>query len=97
MSKGVLVLSSDPSYPPQSFLNDANEMDGFDVDVAREIAKRLGVELEIITPAWEIITIGNWPGTMGYFGGLHDADQRARAGFGFSRRLLLCAGRFRRA
>ena len=62
MSKGVLVLSSDPSYPPQSFLNDANEMDGFDVDVAREIAKRFGVKLEIITPAWEIITIGNWRG-----------------------------------
>jgi len=61
-SKGVLVLSSDAAYPPQSFLNDNNEMDGFDVDVAREIAKRMGVELEIVTPAWEIITAGKWGG-----------------------------------
>lgn len=62
MSSGTLTMSSDAAYPPQSFLNENNEMDGFDVDVGREIAKRLGVELEIITPAWEVITAGNWQG-----------------------------------
>ncbi len=62
MDTKTLTLSSDASYPPQSFLNDDNEMDGFDVDVAKEIAKRLGVELKIITPAWEVITAGNWNG-----------------------------------
>ena len=43
MSTKVLKLSSDPAYPPQSFLDDKNEMDGFDVDVAREIAKRMSL------------------------------------------------------
>ncbi len=62
MSTKTLTLASDPAYPPQSFLNDQNEMDGFDVDVAKEIAKRLGAELKIITPAWEIITAGRWGG-----------------------------------
>ncbi len=62
MANGVLVMSSDPSYPPQSFLNENNEMDGFDVDVGKEIAKRMGVELEIVTPSWEIITAGRWNG-----------------------------------
>ncbi len=62
MSSKTLTLSSDPEYPPQSFLNDQNEMDGFDVGVAREIAKRMGAELKIVTPAWEIITAGNWGG-----------------------------------
>jgi polar amino acid transport system substrate-binding protein len=62
MSNKKLVMSSDAAYPPQSFLNDNNEMDGFDVDVGKEIAKRLGAELEIITPAWEVITAGNWNG-----------------------------------
>ncbi len=61
-SSGTLTMSSDPEYPPQSFLNDANEMDGFDVDVGKEIAKRLGVELKIVTPAWEVITAGGWAG-----------------------------------
>lgn len=58
----TLTMSSDAAYPPQSFLNDKNEMAGFDIDVGREIAKRLGAELEIVTPAWEIITAGNWNG-----------------------------------
>jgi len=53
-------MSSDPAYPPQSFLNDKNEFEGFDIDVGREIAKRLGTELKIVTPAWEVITAGNW-------------------------------------
>jgi len=32
------------------------------VDVAREIAKRLGVEVEFVTPSWDIITAGRWSG-----------------------------------
>jgi polar amino acid transport system substrate-binding protein len=62
MSSKTLTMSSDPEYPPQSFLNDKNEMDGFDVDVGKEIAKRLGAELKIVTPSWDIITGGNWGG-----------------------------------
>lgn len=62
MNSGTLTMSSDAAYPPQSFLNEDNEMDGFDVDVGKEIAKRMGAELEIITPAWEVITAGNWQG-----------------------------------
>lgn len=62
MAAKKIVMSSDPAYPPQSFLNDNNEMDGFDVDVGKEIASRLGVELEIVTPAWEVITAGGWAG-----------------------------------
>ena len=62
MSTKTLTMSSDPEYPPQSFLNDANQMDGFDVDVGKEIAKRMGVELNIVTPAWEVITAGGWSG-----------------------------------
>lgn len=61
-SSKTLTMSSDPAYPPQSFLNDKNEMDGFDVDVAREIARRMGAELKIVTPAWEVITAGRWNG-----------------------------------
>jgi len=62
MSTKTLTMSSDPEYPPQSFLNDKNEMDGFDVDVGKEIAKRMGAELKIVTPGWDIITAGSWGG-----------------------------------
>src|SRR3546814_677031 len=62
MRTKTLTMSSDPEYPPQSFLNGNNEMDGCDVDGCKEIAERLGVELEIVTPSWDIITAGNWGG-----------------------------------
>lgn len=62
MERGKMVLALDADYPPFSFLNDQGQMDGFDIDVAREFAKRLGVELEVVTPAWEVITAGNWAG-----------------------------------
>ncbi|NKI20009.1 transporter substrate-binding domain-containing protein [Paenibacillus dendritiformis] len=37
------------TYAPYNFLNDKHEVDGFDADVAKEVAKRLGVEAEFIT------------------------------------------------
>ena len=60
MTAGKLLVSTDPNYAPQSFLNDAGELDGFDVEVAKEVAERLGVELEFVTPDWDMITPGGW-------------------------------------
>ncbi len=61
--KGTLTVSTDPAYPPQSELNkDTGEYEGFDIDVATEIAKRLGVEIAWEAPAWETITAGSWNG-----------------------------------
>jgi len=63
LDAGVIVVSTDPEYPPQSFLNaDTEEFEGFDIDVATEIANRLGVEIKWETPAWDAITAGNWSG-----------------------------------
>ena len=49
--RGVLRVSTDPAYPPQSFQTESGDFKGFDIDVAEEIAKRLGVEVEWITPS----------------------------------------------
>jgi polar amino acid transport system substrate-binding protein len=59
---GVLRVSTDPAYPPQSSLNKQGEYEGFDIDVATEIANRLGVEIAWETPSWDAITAGNWSG-----------------------------------
>ncbi len=61
-AKGVLTVATSPNWPPQSFINDNNEMDGFDVDVAKEVAKRLGVKVKFVTPDWNVITSGRWNG-----------------------------------
>lgn len=59
-ARGVLRVSTDPNYAPQSFLNESGEYEGFDIDVAREIGKRLGVEVEFVAPDWDAITAGSW-------------------------------------
>ncbi|MEX0989711.1 MAG: transporter substrate-binding domain-containing protein [Actinomycetota bacterium] len=58
---GVLRVSTDPQYPPQSSYDEATgQWEGFDIDAATEIANRLGVEIEWKTPSWNVLTSGNW-------------------------------------
>ena len=59
-ARGVIKVSTDPNYAPQSFLEPDGDFVGFDIDVAREIGKRLEVEVEFVTPDWDVITAGNW-------------------------------------
>ncbi|MFN8401429.1 MAG: transporter substrate-binding domain-containing protein [Anaerolineales bacterium] len=74
--RGYILISTDPNYEPQSFLNTEGtrpsdtkcpsdalttaEMQGFDVDVAAAIGDSLGVETCFATPSWDAITAGNW-------------------------------------
>ena len=60
--RGTLRASTDPAYPPQSFVANNGEFKGFDIDVTEEIAKRMGVDVEWITPSWDVITAGSWSG-----------------------------------
>lgn len=49
-SAGKIVLGTAADYPPYEFIAEVDgslEVVGFDIDIAREIAKDLGVELEI--------------------------------------------------
>ncbi len=50
--KGTFVLGLDDSFPPMGYRNENNEIVGFDVDVAREVCKRLGVELVLQPIDW---------------------------------------------
>ena len=45
LEKGTLILGLDASFPPMGFTNDDGEVVGFDIDLAREVCNRLGVEL----------------------------------------------------
>ena len=74
--RGTIVVSTDPNYAPQSVLKadgkrtegtkcasdqlTAGELEGFDIDTAVELGKRLGVETCFATPSWDSITAGNW-------------------------------------
>ncbi|WP_026480712.1 transporter substrate-binding domain-containing protein [Ahrensia sp. 13_GOM-1096m] len=60
--KGVLTVATNSDYRPNSFMNDSNELDGFDISVSKEIAKRLGVEIKFVTPGWEVMSAGRFSG-----------------------------------
>lgn len=60
LGRESIRISTDANYAPQSFLDEEGNFKGFDVDVAKEIARRLGVEVEFVTPDWDLITAGNW-------------------------------------
>ncbi len=62
LKAGKLIVSTDPNYAPQSFLKPDGSYEGFDIDVANEIGKRLGVTVEFVTPGWDTITAGSWAG-----------------------------------
>lgn len=53
VSRGVFVLGLDDSFPPLGFRNDAREIVGYDIDLAKEVAKRLGVEFKAQAIDWD--------------------------------------------
>lgn len=52
-SAGEFVLGLDDSFPPMGFRNKDNEIVGFDIDLASEVAKRLGVKLRTQPISWD--------------------------------------------
>ena len=47
VEEGKLIMSTNAAFPPYEMTNDAGEYEGIDVDMATEIANRLGLELQI--------------------------------------------------
>ena len=75
---GKIVMATDPAYPPYSSLDASGEYVGFDSDTSREVAKRLGVEVEWATPDWSAITAGNWGGRWDIsIGSMTQTEERA--------------------
>jgi polar amino acid transport system substrate-binding protein len=60
LEAGVIRMSTDGLYPPQSELTPEGTYEGFDIDVGTEIAERLGVDITFTEPGWEVITAGSW-------------------------------------
>ena len=44
-AKGQLVLGLDDAFPPMGFRDEDNQIVGYDIDLAQEVAKRIGVKL----------------------------------------------------
>ena len=50
---GTLIVGFDQDFPPMGFLGDNGEYTGFDLELAQEVAKRLGLEYKAQPIAWD--------------------------------------------
>lgn len=57
-AQGTLVVGIEGAFPPFNMFDERGELVGFDVDISREIARRLGVDVRFVPTAWEGIVIG---------------------------------------
>lgn len=79
-SSGTLKTALSGAFPPFSFVDESNQVVGFDVDISNEVARRLGVEAEIVTTAWDGIVAGLVTGRYdAIIGSLGVTEERAKA------------------
>ena len=50
---GTLIVGFDQDFPPMGFVGDNGEYTGFDLDLAKEVASRLGLEYKAQPVAWD--------------------------------------------
>lgn len=50
---GTLIVGFDQDFPPMGFVGDNGEYTGFDLDLAKEVASRLGLEYKAQPIAWD--------------------------------------------
>ncbi len=79
-SKGKLVVGTSADYPPYEFhamTDGKDEIVGFDIDIAKEVAKDLGVELEIKDMDFDGLLVALQAGKVDMvFAGMTPTDER---------------------
>ena len=55
--KGKFIVGLDDAFPPMGFKDEDNNIVGFDIDLAKEAAKRMGVEVEFKPVVWNTVIL----------------------------------------
>ena len=92
--KGVLTVSTDPAYPPQSkYLPKEDKYEGFDIDVATEIANEAGCRHRVGDAGVGSHHRRGLERSLGHERRVDDPDERPAEGARLHRALLLHPGR----
>lgn len=76
---GKIKFAMSGGYPPFNYFTDDDVLTGFDVDIGKEVAKRLGVSYEPVTTDWSGILEGLRSGRYdGIFGSMAITDDRSK-------------------
>ena len=81
--EGKIVLGTSADYPPYEFraeVNGKSEIVGFDIEIAKEIAKDLGVELEVQDMKFDTLVVALQAGTIDFVvSGMNPTEERQQA------------------
>ncbi|ASN04636.1 amino acid ABC transporter substrate-binding protein [Virgibacillus necropolis] len=56
--KGKILIGTEGTYPPFTFHNEEGDLTGFDVEIAREVADRIGVKAVFKETKWDSMFAG---------------------------------------
>ncbi len=54
----VLTVAIDDTYPPMEYIDDNGELVGFDIEMTKAMAEKMGIEVEFISTGWDGIFAG---------------------------------------
>ncbi|MEE9428347.1 MAG: transporter substrate-binding domain-containing protein [Paracoccaceae bacterium] len=55
LAQDVVRMGTEGAYPPYNFINDAGEVDGFEIELGNELCKRAELNCEWVTNEWDSI------------------------------------------
>ena len=64
MAQDVVRIGTEGAYPPWNFINDNNEVVGFEIDLGNEICARAELTCEWVLNDWDTIFPISFPATM---------------------------------
>ena len=53
----TLLIKGDNNYPPFEYLNERNLPDGFNVEIMRAVAEKMGLKISIQLDSWEKVAL----------------------------------------
>ena len=89
--RGTLRIAVEGTYPPFNYKDDKGQLTGFDVDVAKAIAAKLGVKPEFTTTEWSGILAGLSAGKYDVIVNQVAATDKRRETFDFSEPYVISA------
>ena len=76
---GKLIVACETSWPPFAYIDDKQQLVGYDVEVSRAIAEKLGVEPEYVESDWDSLFAGLDAGRFDIVcNGVEVTDERAK-------------------
>lgn len=77
--KGKFIVGLDDNFPPMGFRDEKGDIVGFDIDLAKEAARKMGVEVEFKPVEWDGVIFSLKNGTIDViWNGLTITEERAK-------------------